>query len=271
MKKTGTTIIILGIIAAAIIFSIRSQSHTTALEQNEEVNHLELVFSHNFVSYVIGVDHPSSFNLFAILNVQTSESSFEELDISLDFANENVEIVDYEIHFGMEHQEYRLLNFIIDVNISGDEIEEVEELIVQFANGEKQSYEIGSWTLQNDKGFENTHIGPIGEYGVSYPESVLDVGLINDSKADVTMGEINDITESFLYEFESETMLAANETMHIDVPSFTFDSEEEFDFYAVTPILHYNLEDQEYRYNMPAVLFGISDDDEEKIERMIAQ
>lgn len=45
---------------------------------------------------------------------------------------------------------------------------------------------------------------------------------------------------------------------HLSVSTFRI-KEGDFDFYTVTPILHYEANKKEYLYNMPSVLYGIMD------------
>ena len=110
-----------------------------------------------------------------------------------------------------------------------------------------KAYDIGQITVQNDKKFTDRHIGPTGNYTVVYPSFSLDVQLLNESGKTMAINIVDDLNKRLSYRFDQATKLAPHEYAYLVVPSFDVKDEGKFDFYTVTPIVHYTLDGQEHR------------------------
>ncbi|WP_430789216.1 hypothetical protein VBD025_03145 [Virgibacillus flavescens] len=244
---------------------VLDKSNKNALD---DIDNNSLEFADNFISYVIEEDETMSFNIFGVQNTEKGNHLDAELISFLEFNNSNIEIVDFRLDSGLTHNNYKLINIIVEVKINSDNIENAEQLVVHFKNNKEKMYDFGSLTLQNDKRFVQNDISPKGNYTVGYPTLSLDVNLRNESDQTIKMKQIDDLKKNLSYHFDNVMELNSLETTRIVVPSFEIVDEKDFDFYTVTPILHYSSGTEEYLYNMPGVLYGVLRSDIDKIKKI---
>lgn len=270
-RKKLITLIILGVTATLLIMYFLIIN----IKSPEANNDLELSFANNYISYVIEDNETMLFNIFGALNVKKHDASILESINFLELDNSNIEIVNFEIDSGIVHQDYQLLNFLVELKVLSEDLESSTEIIINYNNNQKQYFNIGNITLINE---DNSQISiapkdlePKGDYVVGYPYPSLDVELHNKSENDLQIHEIYDLNNILSHNFESQTLILANESNKIIIPEFKNNNIEknEIDFYTITPILKYSIKDSNLFYNMPGVIYGILISDEEKIERVI--
>lgn len=231
------------------------------------LNDIELTFGNHYISYVIENDD-ASFNIFAAGKVQNEAPAISDMIEKISFNNENLEVTDFQIESGSRsHDGYQLVNFIVDVKVTSDDIESADQLIIDWKNGQSKAYDIGAITLKNAKGFSQDHISPVGEYGVTYQTPALDVQFVNELKENIILHGIEDLNHTISYTFQDKPEWKAQENYRLSIPAL--DEKNEFDFYTVTPILRYSINDSEHVYAMPGVLYGIFPPDKETVEKII--
>lgn len=231
------------------------------------IDEMELIFANHYISYVIETDKRMSFNVFGVFRDQQGVPLLTESISSVALNNQNLEIVDFSIETGITHEDYTLFNMIIDVQVLSDHVERADRIHVYFDDQQMKSFPIGEMTIQNAKRFASSDFAPTGGYTVGYPHPSLDGKIQNSTKDTVSLQKIEDLNQTLTYTFEPEIRLDPQKSHHIIVSSF--ETEEEFDFYTVTPLLHYSINGNDQVYPMPGVLYGVLDPDEEKVKRII--
>ncbi|WP_053367702.1 hypothetical protein [Bacillus sp. FJAT-27245] len=248
---------------AALLVVAMMVAGNPAFSKDREIR---LEFADNFISYVIDDENGAVLNLFAVQEVREKNVNLEELVTSVRFANPSIEVVDFKVDAGMVHKGYKLVNFRVTARVVGDELERENKLKIWFGNGKTATYRFGELAVQNGSGFEKGHFVPTGSYTAAYPSAGLDVQLKNTSGQETAGLEIEDLSGEISHEFADGYKIRPGETGHIKVKGF---GETEYDFTMITPIFTYSLAGEEYRYNMPGVLYGVMLSDQEKINRII--
>jgi hypothetical protein len=225
-------------------------------------------FTHKICVAVIEGDS-MSFNVFGVqeTNQKPAETSKSIADVELN--NNNLKVVDFSVDAGtgISHSGYTLINIIIDVQILSDDIEKADQLLLFFDNGDVEAYDIGDMTIQNGQNIGDQRMISAGEYTVGYPRPSLDVNIKNQHEDIISLKKVKDLNKRMTYEFEDHIHIEPDSTANILITSFQLT--QQYDFYTVTPIAEYSLNNDDYLYYMPGVLYGIMASDEEKIERII--
>jgi hypothetical protein len=260
MKKIflGTLLLIIILAVIAFIMNINTSS------KNE--NETRLLFSNNYMSAALEEEETIPFNIFA-LNDPDSQKNFDSeavADVSLN--NENIEIVDYTIDAGMTDEGYQLINFILTLTVNGDEIEKAETLSLFFEDGETLTYDIGEVVLTTYSVTED--LEQVGENTIAYPEPSLDLHLENTRDQAIELISISDTGEVISYDFNQHETIAADETYHLVIDSLH--TEKMYDFYTLTPLLTYEMGEELKSYVMDPVLYGILDQDEVKVRKILS-
>lgn len=230
-------------------------------------NNVDLLFAKNYISHVFEEDSVS-FNIFAIKRIkETNDIPISKLISDITFNNENIKITNFSVDQGLISNGYQLINFIVDVEVSEFSIQKANKLTIFFNNKKIEHYNIGDITLQKNRINQNENTILNDDYTIGYPFPSLNFNIINNNKNHITLKNITDLNKNFNYNFPDSTKINQQENYNISVDYFT--EIKKFDFYTITPILQYSLEDQLYYYNMPSVIFGILIPDEEKINIII--
>lgn len=231
------------------------------------LNDIELTFGNHYISYVIENDD-ASFNMFAAQKVQNETSAISDMIEKILFNNKNLEVTDFQIESGSRsHDGYQLVNFIVDVKVTSDDIESADQMIIDWKSGQSKVYDIGVVALKNAKGFSQDHISPVGEYGVTYQFPGLDVQFVNEQIGTIVLHGIEDLNHTISYIFKDKPEWKAQENYRFSIPAL--DVKNEFDFYTVTPVFRYSVNGSEHVYAMPGVLYGIFPPDKEIVEKII--
>ncbi|MCY8093734.1 hypothetical protein [Bacillus haynesii] len=253
-------------ICAALAFSLFiffNKANFTKASENKETG---LFFARNYISYVME-DETMSFNIFGLQKTNTGVPISGDTVTSLAFDNDHIQISDYKVETGIRHKGYMLVNIIVDVRISSDKPEKTDQLLISFNGCDREAFQIGKITLQNEHNVRSGDLSPAGQYTAGYPKPSLDVRLKNNLAKDISLEKITDLNSVMTYTFDKGTAIQAKQSKHIVVPSF--DLTGEYDFYTVTPVLRYTAAGKRHQYSMPGVLYGALDSDEEKIERIL--
>jgi len=253
-------------ICAALAFSLFiffNKANFTEASENKENG---LLFARNYISYVME-DETMSFNIFGLQKTNTGVPISGDTVTSLAFDNDHIQISDYKVETGIRHKGYMLVNIIVDVRISSDKPEKTDQLLISFNGCDREAFQIGKITLQNEHNVRSGDLSPAGQYTAGYPKPSLDVRLKNNLAKDISLEKITDLNGVMTYTFDKGTAVQAKQSKHIVVPSF--DLTGEYDFYTVTPVLRYTAAGKRHQYSMPGVLYGALDSDEEKIERIL--
>jgi hypothetical protein len=262
-KKRKIWVIILAFFFVAVLTSTFFINSTTNSQEKE----VELKFGDNFISYVMENNDVMSFNIFGVQDIREQDFPIEDQVTAITFNNPNIKVADFEVSAGMSLEGYKLLNILVTVQLSSNSLETANEILIQFNNGKTTTREFGEMVLQNSNSFQKAHLAPSGDYKIGYPNLALDVNIKNTDKQDINAAKIYDLTEGILYQFKDSFQITPGEVKHIQIDEF--DHKIEHDFMTVTPILSYSLEGREYLYNMPGVIYGILDPDEDKINKII--
>lgn len=253
------------IIIVALILAMNYKFNQPSEKGN---NQNELIFGKNFISNVVEEGHSMTFNIFGVQKATEQDSLSADLIHYIELGNPQLEIIDYDVSLGESYKGYRFFNILTEIQVKGDDIEEANNLLIQFKDNKKETYDIGKIMLKNDKEYTEDHIQPKGDYTVGYSDFSLDVNLV--SSQNVSVKKIADFTGSFFYGFSEYIEMTKDVPIYLSVPSFKM-AEEDFDFYTITPILDYKVDQKEYLYNMPSVLYGIMDSEIEIIKKIIGE
>ncbi len=245
-----------------------SNANEESIDEKVILKNPAILFADNYVSYVLQNDDPMSFNIFAVEDVSKGDASLSDLINGVTVNNANIETLDFSVEEGITTNHYQLVNMIVEFKVLTDDIEKAEQIKISLKNGEVRSYDIGEIILQNDKLFQKDDLVPKGDYNVGYPSPSLDVHIANNADSLITVHSIEDINQNFFHDFKDENPIEVNQKKNLVIPSIEF--ENEFDFYTLTPLLTYSIKGQEYTYNMPGVIYGITLPDEEKIKRIVS-
>ncbi|MED0669956.1 hypothetical protein P4S95_06920 [Aneurinibacillus aneurinilyticus] len=257
-------ILLLLIISVLLIFMLNS---TTPNKKSKE--NAKLIFGDNFISYVIDNNKGVSFNIFGVQDIRKQNSSLKDQVTSIIFNNPNIKVVDYKVDTGISNKGYKLVNIIVTAQVLTNHVEKADKLLIQFNNEKTTTHEFGEITVQNGVPFQNKHLAPFGEYTVGYPTLALDVNIKNNEKQSISVSKVYDLTDEISYQFKDLLKIKPEEVKHIKINSLSIKSEKEHDFITMTPILSYSLDDKEYLYNMPGVIYGILDSDQDKIKKIV--
>lgn len=263
VKKYNIWLILLvSVVSVLLIYMLLLNNTTHSKERKKDLN---LIFGDNFISYVIDDNEGMSFNIFGVQDIRKQDSSLKDKVTSVTFNNPNIKVVDFKVDTGISQKGYKLVNILVTVKVSSDRVEKANKLLIQFNNEEPQSHEFGEITLQNSFPFQREHLAPSGEYKVGYPTPALDVNIKNRVKESIIVSKVSDLTEDISYKFQDNFIIMPEEVKNININSLN--SNTKHDFITITPILSYNLLNMEYLYNMPGVIYGILDSDQDKIKK----
>lgn len=260
MKKILLGTLLLIIILAAITFIINI--NTSSTDENET----RLLFSNHYMSAALEEEETIPFNIFA-LNDPDSPKNFDGepvTDVSLN--NETIEIVDYTIDAGMTDEGYQLINFILTLTVNGSEIEKADKLSLFFEDGETLTYDIGEVVLTTYSVTED--LEQVGENTTAYPEPSLDVHLDNTRDQAIELISISDTGDVISYDFNQHDTIAEEDTYHLVIDRLH--TENMYDFYTITPLLTYEMGEERKSYVMDPVLYGILDQDEVKVRKILS-
>lgn len=239
----------------------------SGVEENNS-NEIELLFAKNYISYITDGDI-ISFNIFGVQKENKADLLKSELISDIRFENENIEITEYSVDTGISYNNYRLFNFIVTARPLYDGLEKSDRLLISFNDGEIKAYDIGRVILQTKDEFSHMHITPDHEYRLSYSIPSFEGKLKNTSSDVITINKIEDLNKQLIYYFKPNINIEPGKTENIIVPSFEINND--YDFYTVTPILYYSTHNLNYNYYLPTVIFGILDSDEKKIKKITSQ
>lgn len=144
-------IIILSVFAFISYKSVDLLPTETVIKPSFETK--EIHFADNYISFVIEDGTTVTFNLFGLQDVSTDSPSIFESVNYIEFNNNNIKIVDYEISQGDIFGNDQLFNLLVDIQLNSDEVEKVEEITIHYAQGKSQTFPFGSMMLKNDKEF----------------------------------------------------------------------------------------------------------------------
>lgn len=264
MAKSNKYWVIPLIIVTSVLLILLVNITTRTKERTEEVN---LLFGDNFISYVIDDKNGMSFNIFGVQDIRKHNSSLKDQVTSIAFHNPNIKVVDYKVDTGISQNGYRLVNMIVTVQVLTNNVEKADKLFVQFDHEKTTTHDFGEITVQNSLPFQKEHLAPSGEYKVGYSAPALDVNIKNMEKQSISVSKVYDLTEEISYHFKDKFEMKPGEVKQIAADSLY--TKKEHDFITMTPILSYRLGDNEYLYNMPGVLYGILDSDQDKIKKIM--
>ncbi|USG66829.1 hypothetical protein NDK47_05890 [Brevibacillus ruminantium] len=230
---------------------------------------MNLLFGDNYISYVIDGKNGMSFNIFGVQDIRKHDSSLKDQVTSLAFNNSNIKVIDYKVDTGISDNGFRLVNMIVTAQVLTDHIEKADKLLIQFQHEKTTTHEFGEITVQNSVPFQNEHLVPFGDYKVGYPTPALDVNIKNAGKQSISVSQVYDLTDKISYQFKDAFEIKPEEVKQIVIDSLR--TKKEHDFITMTPILSYRMDDKEYLYNMPGVLYGILDSDQDKIKKITQQ
>ncbi|USK74377.1 hypothetical protein [Peribacillus frigoritolerans] len=263
-------IIIALIISVCVMsaFLILTKTDNKLGKESQYTDKVKLKFANNFISCIIEDKEGMSFNIFGVQNIKDRDSSLMDVVSSIELNNPNIRIVDYQVDTGIVHKNYKLVNILVTLKPLTNNVETADQLLIQFNNENKETYDIGSITVQNDMSYQNKHFEPSGQYTVAYPYLGLDINLRNKTDQTISPSRISDLTKNLSYQFDKPFEFQPHDKKHIKINTF-YKGKKEFDFMTVSPILSYTLDNERYLYNMPGVVYGILDSDTDKIEKMI--
>lgn len=267
VNKRKKILLILVIIVIIIIFTSLIFYEKENKAHVNKADNIELLFANNYISYILD-ENNMSFNIFGVRKVENEETKvpITEMITDVSFNNENIKITNFNLDEGLINNGYQLFNFIVDIEVSGSDIEKADQFVVHFNSGKVNNYDIGDVTLQNTLGNKKQDITYENEYLIGYPIPSLDINITNNNKDNITLDKISDLNRELNYEFYNDIKLKKQEKYNIVIASF--EQEEEYDFYTVTPILQYSKNDHEYSHIMPGVIYGILIPDEDKIKKI---
>lgn len=258
-KKLAPIIMICTLLVMVVAYF---QSTNTSIDAT--MDKTNIIFGNNYISYVFD-DQGDSFNLFGIHKL--SDKSILDHFEDISFNNENIEIKSFKLEKGFIKNNYQLFNIIVDVKVLSDDVENADQIIILFDDNTTQAYDLGKLTLQNIGKFNEEDIVPKGGYTTVYPYPSLDVHLLNNSEETLYLNKITDLNGLFQYAFTANVKVGTNETFHLVIEEFN--QEGNYDFYQITPILHYSSSDGIKHYHMPGVLYRALIPDEEKINLIL--
>lgn len=265
VKTHKIWLILLVFVVSVLLISMVLLNNTT--HSKERKKDVKLIFGDNFISYVIDDNEGMSFNIFGVQDIRKQDSSLKDKVTSVTFNNPNIKVVDFKVDTGISQKGYKLVNFLITVQVSTNSVEKADKLLIQFNKEKTTTHEIGEITLQKNVSFQRDHITPTGDYKVGYPTPALDVNIKNRAKKSIFVSKIYDLTEDLSYQYQDIFKIEPEEVKNIKINSLN--SKIEHDFITITPILSYSLDNKEYLYNMPGVIYGILDTDQDKIKKII--
>lgn len=223
----------------------------------------DLQFADNYISYIMESD-TMSFNIFGVADKASTPLSQRISHVS--FPNQNIQIVNFQVNSG-SIDDHELFNIIVEVELVGNGIEKETRLDVQFDNGEILSYDIGDITLSKISDEQNEVIAHNKEYIVAYPFPSLDMTIRNKEDDEIILDEISDPNKTIRYSFPQNTKVEKQGTHSISIPSF--EMEDYFDFYTISPVLQYHVQNKKSTYVLPGVMYYTLLSDEEKIQRIL--
>ncbi|WP_407545313.1 hypothetical protein [Priestia sp. HNGD-A6] len=227
-----------------------------------------LKFAHNFISYIVDDDDEVSFNIFAAENVKTRASNLENSVDYISLDNPNIEVANFKINTGFKQDNYELVNFVIDVTSTTTNVEQAKEMIIHFKDGSKKSYNFGQINLQQKKN-ASQHLDVSGRYTVGYPSLELNARVKNKTKSMILPIEVYDLTKTISHKFNNDLQLQPQKQSTIKVNNFYLKNKEQYDFITMTPIVSYKINNNQYTYHMPGVIYGALDSDQEKLNKII--
>ncbi|WP_222928842.1 hypothetical protein [Neobacillus piezotolerans] len=248
---------------AALLVALMMVAGNPVFSKDRE---LRLQFADNFISYAVDDENGAVFNLFAVQDVRNRNVPLEDLITLVQFANPNIEVVDFKVDTGMVHKGYKLVNLRLTARVLTDELERDNKLKIWFGNEKTATYRFGELVVQNGTGFQDGHFVPTGSYTAAYPSAGLDVRIKNISGQEATGLKIEDLSGEITHLFEGDVKIGPGKVEHFEIEGY---GETEYDFATITPILSYQLGGQEYSSYMPGVLYGAMLTDKEKIEKIL--
>ncbi len=261
MKLRGILAIRILIIVVLIVGFINLPSNDKKAKNNEEI---DLTFADNYISYVLN-DEIVSVNIFG---AKKNITNLSDAIIGLELNNENIEIVEYEIDTDKNSNEHRLFNLMLDIKVLSNEIEKADTLRVTFDNYDSQEYHIGQMVVTNEIDSTN-HISYGNEYNVGYLEPSLVATITNTHDESILIENVSDLNKMLVYEFSNEPLIDHGKSYDIDIPSFENRESMQYDFHTITPIIYYKSGENEHVFDLPTVIYGLLDDDEEKLSKVL--
>ncbi|MBX9996893.1 MULTISPECIES: hypothetical protein [Priestia] len=260
--------LVIGLCVAIFMFSIFLFLNENKKELASGKEAPKLKFAHNFISYVVDDDEAVSFNIFAAENVKTHTSNLENSVDYIDLNNPNIEVVNFKVNTGFNQDNYELVNFVIDVTSTTTNVEQAKEMIIHFKDGSKKSYNFGQINLQQKKN-ASQHLDVSGRYTIGYPSLELNAGVKNKTNSTILPIEVYDLTKTISHRFNNNLQLQPQKQSTIEVNDFYLKNKEEYDFITMTPIVSYKINNNQYTYHMPGVIYGALDSDQEKLNKII--
>ncbi len=260
--------LVIGLCIVVFMFSILLFLNENKKEQASGKEAPKLKFANNFISYVVDDNEEVSFNIFAAENVKTHTSNLENSVDYIDLNNPNIEVGNFKVNTGFNQDNYELVNFVIDVTSTTTNIEQAKEMIIHFKDGSKKSYNFGQINIQRKKNLSQ-HLDVSGRYTIGYPSLELNAGVKNKTNSTILPIEVYDITKTISHKFNNDLQLQPKKQSAIVVNDFYLKNKKEYDFITMTPIVSYKINNDQYTYHMPGVIYGALDSDQEKLNKII--
>ncbi|QGH32864.1 hypothetical protein GI584_01815 [Gracilibacillus salitolerans] len=254
------TIGFLFIVVLVLVF-INLPSNEEKAKDNKEI---DLTFADNYISYVLN-NETVSVNIFG---AKKNIANLSDTIAGLELNNENIKIVEYEIDSGKTSNEHQLFNLMLDIKVLSNEIEKADTLRVTFDNNDSQEYNIGQMVVANEID-SSDHISYGNEYNVGYPEPSLVTTITNTNDESIIIKNVSDLNKMLFYEFSDELLIDPGKSYDIDIPSFENKESIQYDFYTITPIIYYKSGGNEHVFDLPTVIYGLLDDDDEKLWKVL--
>lgn len=254
-RKIKISVLILAALLALFISVINSEK--------EDKKEPDLIFADNYISYVLN-NETVSINIFG---AKRSTSNFSKIT-GVKLNNENIEIDGFEIDLGMTDHEYQLFNIMLDIRVSGTGIEKADTIAINFNNNDSQKYKVGQIIVVNETK-TSQHISYWNNYTVGYPKPSLNTSITNKSDKSIILESVSDLNEVLTYDFLNKIVIEPGKSSKIDIPSFNSKHSDQDDFYTITPIIHYNSDGKKYTFDLPTVIYGLLDDDDIKLSKII--
>lgn len=260
----GIYIIILSLLIAGVLvgtlFREDVSSETRLLSQND------LTFAHNYVSYVLESE-TMTFQLFGMKPADAKTALNNETITSLALNNEALEIVDFTVETGITHAEYTLVSFLIEVRVTGNTVQQADELLISYRDNSPVPFPLGEFTVKQETEEARDAFATVGGYTAGYSSPALDIHLESLYEDTVVLERIVDLNNNFSFTFSDAVELPPDQRRNIVIPDFPIS--DSFDFYTISPIVKYTFHEEEREYALPGVLYNMMEPDEEKIERML--
>lgn len=253
-------IVVISILSCAVllVFSI-----SVIISKDEEIDKSDLIFADNYISYILN-------NETVFINIYGAKRNQINLNDTITGAklnNENIDVVSFEIDSSTNNTEYQLFNLMLEIQVLNSEIEKADTLEINFNNDFSFKYKVGKIIVTNEIQTSD-HITYDNEFMVGYPKPSLYTNITNISDKSIIVNKISDLNDLLTYDYSGKFVVAPDESSEIDIPSFN-EKPNQYDFYTITPIIHYTLNDNAHKFDLPTVIYGLLDDDDVKLSRIL--